>query len=288
MKKIITSILGIATALSLVACSSQSATTSTTAAQVAATTEATTAAKTLTKISIAASPTPHAEILEAAKKTMEDKGYELDIIEFEDYVQPNIVVDDGQVLANYFQHTPYLDDFNAEKGTHVVSVGKIHYEPFGIYKGTKNSLDDVAEGDKVAVPNDVTNEARALLLLQDAGLIKLKEGVGLTATKLDIVENPKNIEVVELEAAQTPRSLDSVAFACMNGNYALQAGYQVSDALYVEKSDSEAAQTYANVLCVKEGNENNEGIKTLLSVLKSKEITDFINNKYNQAVIPIN
>lgn len=238
-------------------------------------------------ITIAASPTPHAEILEAAKPILAEQGWTLEITEFDDYVLPNQVVDSGELDANYFQHIPYLDEFNEQQGTHLVNAGGIHYEPFGIYPGTKKSLDEVADGDVIAVPNDTTNEARALLLLQDNGLITLKEGAGLTATKQDIVENPYNLEIQELEAAQVPRVVEEVAYAVMNGNYALQAGFSVkNDSIAYESADSEAAKTYVNVIAVKEGNENNEGIKALIDVLKSDEIKQFINDKYDGAVIP--
>lgn len=238
-------------------------------------------------IKIAASPTPHAKILEKAKTILQEKGYDLQITEFEDYVQPNEIVESGEYTANYFQHVPYLDSFNKEKGTHLVSVGKIHYEPFGIYPGTKKSLDEIADGDRIAVPNDTTNEARALLLLQDNGIIKLKEGVGLEATVNDILENPHNIKFDELESAQVARVVSEDAFVVLNGNYALEAGYSVGkDALAYEASDSEAAKTYVNIIAVKEGNENNEGIKALVEVLKSDEIKDFINETFDGAVIP--
>ena len=208
-------------------------------------------------IKVAASATPHAEILEQAKPLLEAKGYDLQVTVFDDYVQPNEVVESGDFDANYFQHIPYLESFNEEKGTHLVNAGGIHYEPFGIYPGTKASLDELADGDSIAVPNDTTNEARALLLLQDNGIITLKEGVGLTATKNDIVENPYNVDIVELEAAQVPRVKDEVAFMVLNGNYALEAGFSVAkDAIAYEKADSEAAKTYVNVIAVKEGNEN--------------------------------
>ena len=238
------------------------------------------------KITVAASATPHAEILEEAKTLLKDKGYELELKVFDDYVQPNNVVESGEFDANYFQHVPYLEQFNEEKGTHLVVAGKIHYEPFGIYPGTKKDLKDIAKGDKIAVPNDTTNEARALLLLQDNGIIKLKDGAGIKATVNDIEENPNNIEIVELEAAQVPRVVNEVAYVVLNGNYALEANYTVKkDALAYEKSDSEAAKTYVNVIAVKEGNENSEKIKALVDVLKSDSIKKFINEKYDGAVI---
>ncbi len=238
-------------------------------------------------ITVAASPTPHAEILEAAVPLLEEKGWKLEIEEFDDYILPNEVVESGEIDANYFQHIPYLDSFNEEKGTHLVNAGGIHYEPFGIYPGTKSDLTTLEEGDEIAVPNDTTNEARALLLLQDNGIITLAEGAGLTATKNDIVENPYGVEILELEAAQVPRVVEEVAFAVMNGNYALNAGFSVAnDSIAYESADSEAAKTYVNVIAVKEGNEESEGIVALVETLKSQEMQDFINETYDGAVIP--
>lgn len=238
-------------------------------------------------IKVAASETPHAEILEQAKPLLEKEGWDLEVTVFNDYVQPNLVVESGEFDANYFQHIPYLEEFNEEQKTHLVNAGGIHYEPFGIYPGTKNSLDDLDKGDVIAVPNDTTNEARALLLLQDNGVITLKDGVGLEATVNDIVDNPKGVEIRELEAAQVSRVTEEVAFVVLNGNYALEAGYSVAkDAVAYEKNDSEAAQTYVNVIAVKEGNEDNEGIKALVKVLKSDEIKKYINDNYDGAVIP--
>ncbi len=238
-------------------------------------------------IKVAASATPHAEILEQAKPILAEQGYDLQVTVFDDYVQPNEVVESGDFDANYFQHIPYLDSFNAEKGTHLVNAGGIHYEPFGIYPGVKKGLEELGEGDSVAVPNDTTNEARALLLLQDNGFLTLKEGAGLEATVNDIEENPFNLDIVELEAAQVPRVVDEVAYVVLNGNYALEAGYSVGkDALAYESSDSEAAKTYVNVIAVKEGNENADKIKALVDVLKSEEIRNYINETYDGAVIP--
>lgn len=238
-------------------------------------------------IKIAASATPHAEILEKAKPLLEKKGYKLEIKVFDDYVQPNQVVESGEFDANYFQHIPYLESFNKEKGTHLVNAGGIHYEPFGIYSGKKKSLDEIAKGDSIAVPNDTTNEARALQLLQDNGIIKLKDGVGLEATVNDIVDNPYDVKIVELEAAQVARVVDETAFVVLNGNYALQAGFSVrKDSIASEKADSEAAQTYVNIIAVKEGNENKDSIKALVEVLKSDEIKEYINETYDGAVVP--
>lgn len=238
-------------------------------------------------ITVAASATPHAEILEQAKEILAEQGWDLQVTVFDDYVLPNEVVESGEFDANYFQHIPYLEDFNATKGTHLVNAGGIHYEPFGIYPGTKSDLSELAEGDVIAVPNDTTNEARALLLLQDNGIITLKDGVGLTATVNDIVENPYGVEIQELEAAQVARVIPEVAFVVLNGNYALEAGYSVAnDSIAYEESDSEAAKTYVNVIAVKEGNEENEGVKALVEVLKSDAIKQYINDTYDGAVIP--
>ena len=238
-------------------------------------------------IKVAASPTPHAEILEEAGKILAEQGWKLEVVTFEDYVQPNLVVESGDLDANYFQHIPYLESFNEENKTHLVNAGGIHYEPFGIYPGTRNTLDELQEGDSIAIPNDTTNEARALLLLQDNGVITLKEGAGLTATVLDIESNPLNLNIVELEAAQVSRIREEVAFVVLNGNYALEAGLSAAnDAIAFEASDSEAAKTYVNIIAVKEGNEEQEGIKALVNVLKSDAIKQFILDKYDGAVIP--
>lgn len=238
-------------------------------------------------IKVAASATPHAEILEEAKKILADEGWDLEIKIFDDYVMPNEVVESGEFDANYFQHIPYLESFNKEKGTHLVNAGGIHYEPFGIYPGTKSDLSELADGDTIAVPNDTTNEARALLLLQDNGIITLKEGAGLEATVNDIAENPYNVKIEELAAEQVARVAPEVAFVVLNGNYALQAGFSVAkDALAYEASDSEAAKTYVNIIAVKEGHENDPGIQALVKVLKSDEIKQYINDTYDGAVIP--
>lgn len=237
-------------------------------------------------IKVAASAVPHAELLEQVKPILEEQGYTLEIKVFNDYVQPNNVVESGEFDANFFQHIPYLNDFNKEQGTHLVNAGGIHYEPFGLYPGKESDLSKM-QGATIAVPNDTTNEARALLLLQDNGYITLKEGAGLAATKLDIVDNPYNIELVELESAQIPRTLPDVSFAIMNGNYAMEAGYSVAgNALVYESVDSEAAVTYVNVIAVKEGNENNAKTKALVSALKSDTIRQYIYDNYDGGVIP--
>lgn len=237
-------------------------------------------------IKIAASPIPHAEILTKAAEILKNYGYELEIVEFEDYVQPNLVVESGEFDANYVEHLPYLNSFNEEQGTHLVNAGGIHYEPFGIYPGKKSSLNEIADGDTIAIPNDTTNEARALLLLQDNGLLKLKDDAGLTATVNDIVENPYNIEFVELEAAQVARVVNEVEFVVLNGNYALEAGYSVGrDSIAYESSDSVAAKTYVNIITVYDGNENTDKIRALVAVLRSDEIKQFIEGKYDGAVV---
>lgn len=240
------------------------------------------------KIVVGASPSPHADILKVAKKQLEKEGYTLEIKEYSDYVQPNTALESGDLDANYFQHQPYLDDFNKEKGTHLVSAGVIHYEPFGIFPGKTKSLDDLKDGAIVAVPNDTTNEARALLLLEAQGLIKLKDNASLTATKKDIIENKKNLEIKELEAAQIPRSLKDVDIAVVNGNYALEADLEVSkDALAVEDADSLGAKTYGNIVAVKEGNEDNDATKALVKALQSDDVKKYIEDNYNGAVVPL-
>lgn len=238
-------------------------------------------------LKVAATSAPHAEILEQCKPLMAEKGYDLEITVVDDYVIPNTATEDGEVDANYFQHTPYLNEFNQSRGTHLVSVAAIHYEPFGVYAGTVKSLAALPDGAKIAVPNDATNEARALQLLAAQGLITLKDGVGLNATKVDITSNPKNFDIVEMEAALLPTVLDDVAVAVINGNYALAAGLKVKDAIAVEAADSEAAETFANILVVKEGNEKNEGVLALAEVLKSDTIKNFINEHYEGAVVPM-
>lgn len=240
------------------------------------------------KITVAASPTPHAEILNGpVKKELEKDGWTLEVKEFTDYVLPNTATEDGEVDANYFQHTPYLDSFNEEKGTHLVSVEGIHFEPFALYPGRTAKLEDLAEGAIVAVPNDTSNEARALLLLQDAGLITLAEDAGITATVRDITDNPLNLEIKELEAAAIPRVLEDVDIAAINGNYALDAGLTPDQRLWVEDPEGVGATTYANVLVVKEGNEDSEKTKALAAALTSDATRDYINDTYDGAVVPV-
>ncbi|MBP3506530.1 MAG: MetQ/NlpA family ABC transporter substrate-binding protein [Lachnospiraceae bacterium] len=249
--------------------------------------EDTEAAGDLEVIKVGASVTPHAEILAQVKDVLAEQGYDLQVVEYNDYVLPNTALEDGDLDANFFQHQPYLDDFNAENDTHLVSVAAVHFEPFGLYAGKTASLDDLQEGATVAVPNDTTNEARALLLLEAQGLIKLKEGAGLTATVLDIEENPLNLEIKEIEAAQLVRSLPDVDVAAINGNYAAEGGLNVADAIAVEASDSLAADTYANVIVVKEGNEDSAKTKALVDAVLSDEVRSYIEETYGNAVIPV-
>ena len=280
----------------LAGCGSSSAdtkTADTAATEAAATTEAATTeaapADGDNVIKVAASQTPHSEILAAVKDLLAEEGYDLEVTVFEDYVQPNNVVESDEFDANYFQHVNYLNSFNEENGTHlaIADSGKIHYEPFGIYGGTKTSLDDIADGDAIAIPNDTTNEARALLLLQQEGLIKLNDGVGVTATVNDVAENPHNLELVEVEAAQVPKQLPSVAFGVINGNYALEAGLNVAtDALATESAEGDAIQQYVNVIAVKEGNESSAKIKALTDALHSETAVKYINDNYQGAVVP--
>lgn len=240
------------------------------------------------KITIGANLTPHAEILREAKKILAEEGIELEIVEIEDAVTPNTSLVEGSLDANFFQHQPYLDNFNEESKTDLVSVGAVHYEPFGIYAGKTKKLADLPDGAKVGVPNNTTNEARALLLLEQEGLLTLKEGVGIEATVLDIVDNPKNIEFVEVAPEQLARTLPDVDIAVINGNYAIEGGLHVKDALAAESAESVAAQTYKNIVVVQKKDENNEAIKRLVEVLQSDEIKDYINEIYDGAVVPVN
>ncbi len=236
-------------------------------------------------IKVGASPAPHAAILEVAKEILAKEGINLEIVEFNDYIIPNTSVEEGDLDANYFQHITYMNNFNEEHKTHLVSVAEIHYEPFAIYPGKAATLADIKDGAKIAVPNDGTNEARALMLLESQGLIKLKEGVGLAATKQDIAENPRNFDIVEMEAQLLPAALADVDVAVINGNYALGAGLTSEQALAFEDASASAA-TYVNVLAVKEGNEKNEAILALVKALQSQEVKDFMTKTYGSAVVP--
>lgn len=265
MKKLIAVVLVLAIALSLVGWSSKDETT----------------------IKVGATPAPHAAILEVVKPLMTEKGFNLEIVEFEDYVIPNTALEEGELDANYFQHVLYMNGFNEEQGTHLVNAAGIHYEPFGLYAGKTASLEDLPEGAQIGVPNDGTNEARALLLLEQVDLIKLTEGIGLDATKSDIAENPKNIEVVELEARLLTTTLQDVDMAVINGNYAIDAGLSVKEAIAVEAADGTAAEYYQNVIAVKEGNEAAPAVLALIECLKTDTVRDFINETYDGAVVPL-
>lgn len=266
-------------ALALTACGGNSGAATTAAASSSAVSD--------NVITVGASPSPHAEILEAIKPELEAQGYELKVVEYSDYVQPNVALSEGDLDANYFQHFPYLENYNTENGTDLASAGAIHFEPMGLYAGKSSDITNVPDGAKIAVPSDATNEARALLLLQDQGVIKLTDGVGLEATANDIVENPYNVELVEVEAAAVPRSLQDVDFGVINGNYALSAGLDTSATLASEGADSEAAQTYANIIAVRSGDENSEKTQALLKALTSDTARKFIEDTYKGSVIPV-
>ena len=283
-KKIIALAAAAALTLSLAACSGNNS--SSTADNSSSTADNSSSDASSTVIRVGASPSPHAEILEFAKDQLAAKGYELEIVEFTDYVMPNVALYEGDLDANFFQHTPYLDNYNEQNGTDLVSACKVHFEPMGLYSETLTSVSDVAEGSKVGVPNDPTNEARALNLLEAQGLIKLREGAGLNATPLDIEENPLNLEFVELEAAQLPRNLSEFAIAAINGNYAIEAG--ILDKVIVnEAADSESAQEYANILAVRNGELETDKTKALVEALTSDETREFINTQYEDQFIPV-
>jgi D-methionine transport system substrate-binding protein len=232
---------------------------------------------------VGATPVPHAEILEFIKDDLAAEGIELDIVEFTDYVTPNLALDDGSIDANYFQHIPYLDQFNSDRDLNLKSVIKVHIEPIALYSEEYTSLEEIPEGALIAVPNDPSNEGRALLLLHNEGIITLDDPTNLSATPIDIVENPKNLKFEELEAAQLPRVLPDVAAAVINTNYALEADLNpLEDALLIEGSDS----PYVNVVAVKAENADSEKIETLRKVINSKKVEEFIIEEYEGAVVP--
>ena len=277
--------LGVVLAFGLTACGGNSASSSASGSDSSASASASAAASSDDKvIKVGATPTPHAEVLnDAVAPLVEKAGYTLEVVEFTDYVLPNTATEDGELDANYFQHIPYLDDFNAQQGTHLVNVAGVHIEPMRIYAGKTASLDALADGAKVAVPNDTTNEARALLLLQTAGLIELSDPSDLAATPKDIKSNPKNLEFVEVEAATVPTVLQDVDIAVINTNYALGADLSADLVLQTEAGDS----PYVNVLVVKEGNENSDKTKVLVDAITSQDVKDYITEKYNGEVIPV-
>ena len=280
-KKFLSLILALALSASLTACGSSDTTEKTDGTDTGDTAETVT-------LKVAASPTPHAEILEQVKPILAEQGIDLVITEYGDYVVPNTAVDEGDEDANYFQHTPYLEQFNEENGTDLVSAGKIHYEPMGVYAGKTTSLEDLPDGATIAVPNDATNEARALQLLAAQGLIEIDPDAGLNATPNDITSNPKNLEFTELDASMIPNTIDEFDLNVINSNYALQAGLNpAEDALASEDADSDAAQTYSNIIAVKAGHENDPAIVALVDALHSDEIQEFINTTYQGSVLPI-
>ena len=288
MKKTFSLLLAGALSLSLLAgCGSSKDANQSSAASTSNDAASTSASLEGTTLKVGATPAPHAEILEVVKDVLADQGINLEIVSFNDYIQPNTAVESGDLDANYFQHITYMNDFNEANGTHLVDAADVHYEPFGLYAGKTTSLDALADGAQIAVPNDATNEARALLLLQQEGLITLKEGAGLTATKADIAQNPKNLDIVELEAAQVPSRLGDVDLAVINGNYALGAGLKVADALAIESAEGEAAKAYVNVLAVKEGRENDPAIQALAAALTSDTVKTYIEDTYQGAVVPV-
>ena len=238
-------------------------------------------------ITVGASPSPHAEILNAVKDELAAAGFNLKVVEYNDYVQPNVALSEGDLDANYFQHKPYLDNYNQENGTDLVSAGAIHFEPMGLYAGKSSDINNVPDGAKIAVPSDATNEARALLLLEKAGVLKLKDGAGLEATKNDIAENPHKVELVEVEAASVPRTLQDSDFGVINGNYALSAGLDTTATLASEDANSEAAKTYANIVAVRNGDESNEKATALIKALTSDAAKKFIEDQYKGSVIPV-
>ena len=240
-----------------------------------------------TTLKVGATPAPHAEILEVVKDILAEQGITLDIVQYNDYVQPNNAVEDGSLDANYFQHITYMNDFNDQNGTHLVSAAEVHYEPMSLYAGKVSSLDELPDGALIGVPNDATNEARALLVLQQEGLITLRDGAGITATINDIVDNPKNLQFSEMEAAQLPLRLADLDMAVINGNYAIDAGLSMDDALATESADGEAAQAYVNVLAVKEGRETDPAIQALAAALCSDEVKTYIEENYNGAVVAV-
>ena len=266
MKKIIAIVLALTLALSLAACGSSADN------------------KT---IKVGTAPGPHAEIMEAVADLVAAEGYTLEVVEFSDYVLPNTALDEGEIDANYFQHITYMNGFNEEHGLKMVSAAGIHYEPLGLYAGKTASIDALAEGAQIAVPNDATNEARALLLLEQEGLIKLKDGAGINATKDDIVENPLNLEIYEANAELLTSVLQDVDMAVINGNYAIDAGLKIADALAAEAEDGIAAEAYVNVVTVMEGKENDAKIQALVKALTSPEAKAFMEETYAGAVVPL-
>ena len=291
MKKLLAQTLALVLCLGLAACGGGTSTDTDTNADTSsdADTNGDAAAngETIT-LTVGATPNPHAEILAQVKDDLAAEGIDLVVKEYSDYVVPNTAVEEGDLDANYFQHTPYMEKFNEENGTHLVSVGKIHYEPMGIYPGLTKTLEELPDGATIAVPNDATNEARALQLLAAQGLIELKEDAGLNATPNDITSNPKNLQFKELEAAMLPQTASEVDLSVINSNFAMEGGMNpATDALASEDADSEAAQTFANIIAVKEGHENDPAIQALVKALQSDKVKEYIEKNYSGAVVAV-
>lgn len=290
MKKLLALTLALVLCLGLAACGGTSTGTDTnadTSSDADTNGDAAANGETVT-LTVGATPNPHAEILAQVKDDLAAEGIDLVVKEYSDYVVPNTAVEEGDLDANYFQHTPYMEKFNEEKGTHLVSVGKIHYEPMGIYPGTTKTLEELKDGATIAVPNDTTNEARALQLLAAQGLIELKEDAGLNATPNDITSNPKNLQFKELEAAMLPQTASEVDLSVINSNFAMEGGMNpATDALASEDADSEAAQTFANIIAVKEGHENDPAIQALVKALQSDKVKEYIEKTYSGAVVAV-
>ena len=291
MKKLLALTLALVLCLGLAACGGGTSTDTDTNADTSSDADtngdATANGETIT-LTVGATPNPHAEILAQVKDDLAAEGIDLVVKEYSDYVVPNTAVEEGDLDANYFQHTPYMEKFNEENGTHLVSVGKIHYEPMGIYPGLTKTLEELPDGATIAVPNDATNEARALQLLAAQGLIELKEDAGLNATPNDITSHPKNLQFKELEAAMLPQTASEVDLSVINSNFAMEGGMNpATDSLASEDADSEAAQTFANIIAVKEGHENDPAIQALVKALQSDKVKEYIEKTYSGAVVAV-
>ena len=291
MKKLLALTLALVLCLGLAACGGGTSTDTDTNADTSSDADtngdATANGETIT-LTVGATPNPHAEILAQVKDDLAAEGIDLVVKEYSDYVVPNTAVEEGDLDANYFQHTPYMEEFNEKNGTHLVSVGKVHYEPMGIYPGLTKTLEELKDGATIAVPNDATNEARALQLLAAQGLIELKEDAGLNATPNDITSNPKNLQFKELEAAMLPQTASEVDLSVINSNFAMEGGMNpATDSLASEDADSEAAQTFANIVAVKEGHENDPAIQALVKALQSDKVKEYIEKTYSGAVVAV-
>ncbi len=282
LKAVLTLAFSFVMVAALAGCGAQGGTDESTSAE-AGSTAASGGDKTIT---VGASPSPHAEILNAAKDVLAEEGWTLDVVEYSDYIQPNVALENGDLDANYFQHNQYLENYNAENGTDLVNAGNIHFEPMTLYAGKTASVDELPDGAQIAVPSDASNEARALLVLQEQGIITLADGAGLEATPSDIVDNPKNVQIVEAEAAALPRMLEDADMAVINGNYALSSGLDQSLVVATEQNP-EAEETYPNVVAVRAGDENSEKTQALVKALTSDTVRQFIEDTYGDAVVPL-